>query len=563
MVGVRELGPGPPDAAYTPEVFRESLTEWIAIRNLPFSEVDSPSFRKVVRVLKSDAKVPSSDTIRRDVDKRFCSEKERMRAMLQDAPGRLSFGVDAWTSPNMQAFLGITVHWIDADWQIRNMLLALVPLAGRHTGENLCGAFTAVCRDFGVMTKLLAITTDNASNNDTFLAHLEAVCLREGISFDRDSMHVRCMAHVINLAVQDFLNKLNFRVMDSEDAYDADAGSKGFIQRLRKLIVRLRDSPQRREKLAGQCKAAGIRPKELVVDVRTRWNSTHRMIERALELREPLDTMALFNTDLFKDKPTSGEWKALKDIYKFLRVFDAVTNYMCATSHPTLAAAVPMYNEMMDNLERHRNAYPGPDEVKVAADVAMDKLKFYYSKTGAEVYPIATILDPRFKLSYYYDHGRKQKWIQDAHTAFGRAFARYRVSSAPDVREETSIKWDDDEEEALDGDPVMRLFKRRRIVEDDELERYLTAPPAAPKTDVLQWWKESDTVYPCLAAMARDYLAIPATSAPVERVFSGGTDIVQPKRRSMNGGTIGTSLSLKSWLKQPPMKSMVALHIAN
>jgi hypothetical protein len=32
--------------------------------------------------------------------------------------------------------------------------------------------------------------------------------------------------------------------------------------------------------------------------MRTCWNSTHRMIERALELREPLNTMTLLNVDL-------------------------------------------------------------------------------------------------------------------------------------------------------------------------------------------------------------------------------------------------------------------------
>jgi len=40
--------------------------------------------------------------------------------------------------------------------------------------------------------------------------------------------------------------------------------------------------------------------KELTVDVCTRWNSTHDMIECALELCEPLDMVA--NMDLELDK---------------------------------------------------------------------------------------------------------------------------------------------------------------------------------------------------------------------------------------------------------------------
>ena len=49
--------------------------------------------------------------------------------------------------------------------------------------------------------------------------------------------------------------------------------------------------------------------------------------------------------------------------------------------------------------------------------------------------------------------------------------------------------------------------------------------------------------------MVKDYLAIPATSAPVERVFSGGTDLVTQKRCSLKGETIHEIMCLKSWLK--------------
>jgi hypothetical protein len=142
-------------------------------------------------------------------------------------------------------------------------------------------------------------------------------------------------------------------------------------------------------------------------------------------------------------------------------------------------------------------------------------------------------------------------WIQEAQRTFNKAYARYRASSVPDVHESAPIDLDDDnfdETSCGDDDIVEQLVKRRRIAKD-ELEEYLAAPPAKSKTDVLQWWKANATMYPCLAAMARDYLAIPATSAPVERVFSGGTDLVQPKRGSLSEDAIQACMCLKSWLK--------------
>jgi len=54
------------------------------------------------------------------------------------------------------------------------------------------------------------------------------------------------------------------------------------------LQVKLRSSPQRMERFAGQCRFASLEPKSLVLDVKTRWNSTFEMIRRALELRIPI-----------------------------------------------------------------------------------------------------------------------------------------------------------------------------------------------------------------------------------------------------------------------------------
>jgi hypothetical protein len=51
-------------------------------------------------------------------------------------------------------------------------------------------------------------------------------------------------------------------------------------------VIKMRSSPQRRQRFARHCPGAGVRTKELIADVRTRWSSTHAMIERALELRD-------------------------------------------------------------------------------------------------------------------------------------------------------------------------------------------------------------------------------------------------------------------------------------
>ena len=89
--------------------------------------------------------------------------------------------------------------------------------------------------------------------------------------------------------------------------------------------------------------------------------------------------------------------------------------------------------------------------------------------------------------------------------------------------------------------------KRWKIDQQNEIELYLKAPQAMRKQDVLLWWKVHETEYPHLATMARDYLAVSATSVPVERIFSEGADLISAKRCRLGTDTIRACMCLRSW----------------
>ena len=49
---------------------------------------------------------------------------------------------------------------------------------------------------------------------------------------------------------------------------------------------------------------------------------------------------------------------------------------------------------------------------------------------------------------------------------------------------------------------------------------YLRVPAIDGEDNVLRWWQEHEGRFPRMARMARQYLAVPASSASVERLFS-------------------------------------------
>ena len=70
--------------------------------------------------------------------------------------------------------------------------------------------------EFKILTKIMAITTDNASNNNTFLSSLSDYCDKLDINFKHTDKHIHCMAHIINLLVQALLKGLKYEAINTK-----------------------------------------------------------------------------------------------------------------------------------------------------------------------------------------------------------------------------------------------------------------------------------------------------------------------------------------------------------
>lgn len=100
--------------------------------------------------------------------------------------------------------MAITDYFIDMDWNYREILLGFQPLQGAHSGANLSAVLLKIFQQHQIVDRVLAVTTDNASNNSTLITSIQgsiqALELDEQITIIR----ISCIAHAIQLS----LNKL-------------------------------------------------------------------------------------------------------------------------------------------------------------------------------------------------------------------------------------------------------------------------------------------------------------------------------------------------------------------
>ena len=76
--------------------------------------------------------------------------------------------------------MGVTGHYIDADWQLHTTTIDFMSIEGSHNGESIYKRFQSALLEFGLTSMTLAITMDNASNNDSFMALL---CADQSLTF--------------------------------------------------------------------------------------------------------------------------------------------------------------------------------------------------------------------------------------------------------------------------------------------------------------------------------------------------------------------------------------------
>lgn len=137
----------------------------------------------------------------------FVKLQNNLKKILDQNTSKYAFTCDGWTASNGKSYYGITLHFIDKDWNDNSLALDLVPSNGRHTGKSICSFFYQSLEFYEIEKKIQGVTVDNVAAKTTFIEELALVLDEKNIEFDAEDQHFRCFSHI---STSEFKILLNF-----------------------------------------------------------------------------------------------------------------------------------------------------------------------------------------------------------------------------------------------------------------------------------------------------------------------------------------------------------------
>ena len=430
------------------------------------------------------------------------------------------------------SFLDINAHYVDKNFELKSVVLAVRENKESHTAENYRKKTDEVVEEFGLKDKVVLTTTDNENKMKAAFKDHE----RNG-----------CLAHQIHNSVTEAVTGI--KVVD-------DA-----IKKLRKVASLHNKSYKFRYNLQAEQEKLGIKQRPLQQDVPTRWGSTraasgsfltHKDDLAACSTDDRFKNFQAINSSLMKhDKRnlmfSESEMVKVENVNKFLTSIDVYSTTLGGNKFVTSSIVLPVVAAFKHDMKKC------DEDPWYIAEMKEKLLQDFTERTAInlnfEVLQKATALDPRFKNLKVVDKRLRNKIFDDLEAEMQRlrrndenvaaAAAEKscveRLSKKPKVELNFSESESEDDD---DGDQMSDVVKK-------EIKDYRDEPLLARDEEVLPYWAKNKEKFPHLARIAKKYLCVMATSTEAERTFSALGLLLTKKRLCMTGENVNKQLFLR------------------
>uniref|UniRef100_A0A3B5QTD9 HAT C-terminal dimerisation domain-containing protein n=1 Tax=Xiphophorus maculatus TaxID=8083 RepID=A0A3B5QTD9_XIPMA len=458
----------------------------------------------------------------------------------------VSLTSDMWTSINMDAYLAVTCHFVEENEKLSSVLLGVQAFPQSHTAENIACVKASLMEEWGISGKVTCMVTDSAPN---MVASVRELKLRHHI----------CVAHTLNLVVK--------RELDQHPVLS------GLRAKARKLVGYFRSSTTAKEKLKQVQLQLGMQATKLMQEVETRWNSTYLMLQRLVELREPVGAaLAGLHTDI----PffTASEFDIVVACLSSLSPFYDATTELSAEEHVSASKVIPLLKMIAKVLQEEDTKSAPAVAVEIGEQLIRQLREKLHMLQSMSILSLATLLDPQFKLIAFFSNTKAAEAVKRLTSECATVIRRNTEKNTHEIPQASTSQ------EFTGGNVlyyILRLLipittltnmtcgfhlgsrlwqrldtsvmeaKRTQNVSEDatvEIQRYLSEANISRLENPLEYWANHRSLYPNLYKLALIYLCTPASSVPCERVFSKAGEVVSKKRNRLKPKTVEKLLFL-------------------
>jgi hypothetical protein len=545
------------------------LCKMIINNYLPLSFVEGSDFCCFVSALNSKAKIPCERTLYEELIKRKAEMSLIIDKIVEGSDRAIT--TDSWTSVANETYTAYTQHFIDDEWVLRSLSLDCIKHTGSTRAVDIVAGIEERCSTLGFEPS--AVITD---------------CEPSMVAAGRDMrfQHGGCIDHRLEIITGIFFD---------------GPGVADSMKIARNVAGHYNHSSQAADTLKSIAEVSGSTKTSIDNDVVTRFWSTYKFCLSLLILKQAI--ISIEDRTPQSCHLSITDWLVIQSATVLLEPFMMVQELLEGERYVTISLVIPLIfalrEKLKDVVETYRDiceSRPDDDVATRVLPTATKMLQVFNEKFGDGTricsydegprrqprgfFPdqiCATALDPRTKnLDGVPSSEMQEVWDLLRQRVVARMLV---VDSSPPAPASASAS-DPDPAPAPAPAPAPTAQSRTVAEKVFGLLRKPTPPVIVPQPQLarqtlyeemvaleisryradaglsycdesgvvqnpLEWWRKNEYLYPCLAKYAKRVLAIPATSAPSERVFSVAGQTVTKKRSRLTGYAV----TLLVWLK--------------
>ncbi|ESR34251.1 hypothetical protein CICLE_v10004582mg [Citrus x clementina] len=421
--------------------------------------------------------------IKSDILLVYAEEKEKLRKYLTKLSCRFNLAIRFEDGCSLMA-----LHFIDDNWELKQKFISFHGTYDSFHGmyDYFCTTFTDVLSDWNVKKKIrsVVVNLDSEKVNEKVSSWMTEQGL---VPFVSPLLSSLCLA--------DFLESYCWNRSNRE------------ADKIRKAFDYIR-KPANKHKFQMAIERGESMGKKVISRPLPEWLHGLNELETAVGYKEAFWELEVMDYEFKLINLAKEEWDKATAVYEYLKILNGAAQRLSDTKYTTANVFFPKVCELYLKFLLWERA----DEYFVR-EIATGVKERFFSKywLNYKLYLAAAIvLDPRYKLDIV------DRW----YTEIYGTMADVRMKEIVDVLTHAYNKYAHDNCKMLDemGRPCTSSS-----LQNSELVLYLKVPkiPPVEEFDVLAWRRLNSPIFPTLAIMARDFLAIPISAA----AFKEGADI--------------------------------------